>query len=87
MGIVYRNGETGKNHDSIAGIKEQANFSRIFSRTCSCSQARTEQEHEKFLILRTRTEREQVRFKPRTLFLTAALLFWQFMTMTRVSEK
>ena len=41
------------------GMIEHASCSRTCSRTCSCSRTRTEQEHDKFLTLRTRTEREQ----------------------------
>ena len=40
-------------------MKEHANCSRTCSRTCSCSRTRTEQEHENFLILRTRTEQDK----------------------------
>ena len=59
----------GNNYSySESGMKEHASCSRTCSRTCSCSRTRTEQEHEKFLTLRTRTEREQKTLKSRTLF-------------------
>jgi len=45
-------------------MKEHVHCSRTCSRPCSLT--KTEQEHEQFLILRTRTEREQKALKSRT---------------------